>query len=114
MCNPFGKCLCFFRIGGCPIYGLFHRSASLIQREYLIFEHKDPELGCDLVVRSENIHEVLTMVSDHACRIHRECDADSKLKTNLQNSIKTVWCNADGKCYNEPKIEVIPPWGYKS
>ena len=84
------------------------------QREYMLFEHKDPELGCNLLVRSENRDEILRLASDHACRIHHDCETNPELRKTLQNSIKTVWCNEDGDCYDEPKIEVIPPWGYKS
>ena len=86
----------------------------MFQRQYHELNLMDAGINCDFQARSMDDDETLRLAMDHACRDCNICEITPDLRSRLQGSIKTTWCNDEGKCYDEPKIEVIPPWGYLS
>ncbi len=84
----------------------------MAQREFKQLSFRDLGLYCDFLVRSEKEDEVVSMAADHACRVHNICEVTPELESKMHGAMKSLWC--EEKCHNAPKIELIPPLGYKS
>ena len=84
----------------------------MAQREYKQLSCRDAGADYAFMVRSEKEDEAISLASEHACRSHNICEITPDLKTKMQSFVKTVWC--EGSCHDAPRIEVMPPWRYKS
>lgn len=83
----------------------------MAQREYKQLSRRDTGADCDFMVRAEKEDEAIRLASEHACRSHNVCEITPELKSKMQNSLKSVWC--EGSCHDSPGIKVILPWGYR-
>jgi predicted small metal-binding protein len=46
----------------------------MAHREYKQLSCTDTGVGCDFLVGSEKEDEVVSLVTDHACRVHNACE----------------------------------------
>ena len=80
----------------------------MAQREYKQLSCRDLGAECDFLVRSEKEDEVMSLVSEHACRIHNKCEITPELKDKMQVSMKSICC--DGGCYIAPRMTGQSCW----
>jgi predicted small metal-binding protein len=76
---------------------------KMAQKEYRQLSCRDVGADCDFMVRAETADEVMSLAGEHACRSHNVCEVTPELKSKVEGSIKTVWC--DGACHDEPRKE---------
>ena len=74
----------------------------MAQREYKQLSCRDVGGDCDFLVRSEKKEEVMSLIAEHACRVHKNCELPSDLKDRMQASMKSICCQ--GECYPAPKM----------
>jgi len=82
----------------------------MAQREYKQLSCREVGADCDFLVRAETADEVLSFVSEHACRIHHLCEITPESKKRIESLTKSVWC--EGECHSAPILEMhVPAWG---
>ena len=59
-------------------------------REYKQLSCRDFGADCDFLVRAQSEEEVITLATEHACRIHSKCQIPSDL-SKIRGLIKSVW-----------------------
>ncbi len=80
----------------------------MAQREYKQLSCRDAGADCDFLVRSEKEDEVMSLVSEHACRVHNKCEITPEWKDKMQVSMKSMCC--EGECYNAPRMTGQSCW----
>jgi predicted small metal-binding protein len=80
----------------------------MAQREYKQLSCRDLGAECDFLVRSEKGDEVMSLVREHACRIHNRCENTPELKDRMRVSMKTICC--EGGCYQAPRMTGQSCW----
>ncbi len=80
----------------------------MAQKEYKQLSCKDAGADCDFLVRAEKEEEVMSLVSEHACRIHNKCEITPELKGKMQVAMKSMCC--EGECYNAPRMTGQSCW----
>ena len=60
----------------------------MAQREYKLLGCRDLGADCDFLVRAEKEDEVMTLVSEHVCRVHGRCKISPELKDKMQVAMK--------------------------
>ena len=58
-------------------------------KEYKELSCREAGADCDFLVRAETEEEVMSIASEHACKIHGYCDV-SKMKDEIKSFIKDV------------------------
>jgi predicted small metal-binding protein len=51
---------------------------------------RDAGVDCDFLVRAESEEEVMTVASEHACRVHGMCQVTPEFKEKAKSLIRTV------------------------
>jgi predicted small metal-binding protein len=59
-------------------------------REYKQLSCRDFGADCDFLVRAQSEEEVITLATEHACRIHSKCQIPSD-PSKIRGLIKSVW-----------------------
>ena len=59
-------------------------------REYKQLSCRDFGAECDFLVRAESEEEVITLATEHACRIHSKCQIPAD-QSKIRGLIKSVW-----------------------
>jgi len=72
------------------------------QREYKQLACRDLGADCDFLVRAEKDDEVMSVVSEHVCRVHGRCEISPEMKDKMLLSMQSVCCA--GECYEAPRI----------
>ena len=80
----------------------------MAQREYKQLGRRDLGADCDFLIRSENEDELMSLVSEHACRVHARCEITPELKEKMWISMKTVCC--EGEYYDAPRMTGQSCW----
>jgi predicted small metal-binding protein len=80
----------------------------MAQREYKQISCRDLGADCAFLVRAEREDEVMSLVSEHSCRVHGRCEITPELKGQMRVSMKTVCCQ--GECYDAPKMTGQSCW----
>lgn len=70
----------------------------MAQREYKQMSCRDLGTDCHFLVRCEKEDEVMSLVSEHGCRVHNKCVITSELKDKMLVSMKNRCC--EGECYS--------------
>jgi predicted small metal-binding protein len=76
----------------------------MAQKEYRQLSCREAGADCDFLVRAETENEVMSLASEHACRVHNMCEITPEFKSKMQGLTKSVWC--DGECHDEPRREI--------
>lgn len=84
----------------------------MAQREYKQLSCRDAGADCDFLVRSEKEDEVMRLAGEHACGSHNICEITPEIKSKVQSSIKSVWC--EGTCQDAPRREGFFHWRFKA
>jgi predicted small metal-binding protein len=77
------------------------------QKEYRELSCGEAGADCDFLIRAETEEEVMSLASQHACRVHNFCEDTPELKRMMHDSIKKIWC--DGECHSTPELKM--KWG---
>ena len=80
----------------------------MAQREYKQLGCRDLKADCDFLVRSEKEDEVMSLVSEHACRVQGRCGITPEMKDRMPISMKTICCK--GECYDAPRMTGQSGW----
>ena len=80
----------------------------MAQREYQQLSCRNLGADCDFLVRCEKEDEVVSLVSEHACRVHGRCEITPELKDRMRVSMKTI-CRK-GECYDPPRMTGQSCW----
>ena len=80
----------------------------MAQREYKQLGCRDLGADCDFLVRSDREDEVMSLVTEHACRVHGRCEITPELKDRMRVSMKTICC--EGECYDAPRMTGQSCW----
>ena len=85
----------------------------MAQKEYKELGCRDLGADCDFLVRSEKEDEVMTLVSEHVCRVHGRCKITPdkitpELKDKMRVAMKNVCC--EGECYEAPRMTGQSCW----
>ena len=75
---------------------------TMAQREYKQLSCREAGADCDFLVRAEKAEEAISLASEHACRSHNLCEITPELKSKMQSSLRSVWC--EGSCHESPRI----------
>lgn len=67
----------------------------MAQKEYKELSCRDAGADCDFLVRAETADEVLSVVSEHACRVHNVCEITKEEKERMNSLARSVWCRGD-------------------
>jgi len=59
-------------------------------KEYKQLSCRDFGSECDFMVRAQTEDEVINVATEHACRVHSECEVPSDQK-KIKSRIKSVW-----------------------
>jgi predicted small metal-binding protein len=59
-------------------------------KEYKQLSCRDAGADCDFLVRAESEDEIMTVASEHGCRVHGMCQVTPELKDQMKSIIKTV------------------------
>ena len=59
-------------------------------KEYKQLSCRDFGADCDFMVRAQTEEEVISLTTEHACRIHSKCEIPSD-QTDIKRLIKSVW-----------------------
>jgi predicted small metal-binding protein len=82
----------------------------MAQREYKQLSCREAGADCDFLVRAETGDEVMSLASEHACRVHQMCTITPEMMGKMQSLSKSVWC--DKECTSFQKTDIhIPHWG---
>jgi len=76
----------------------------MAQKEYRQLSCREAGADCDFLVRAETEDEVMSLASEHACRVHNMCEMTPEFKSKMQALTKSVWC--DDGCHNTPKNDM--------
>ncbi len=74
----------------------------MAQREYKQLGCRGLGADCDFLVRSDREDEVMSPVTEDACRVHGRCEITPELKDRMRVSMKTICC--EGECYDAPRM----------
>ena len=80
----------------------------MAQREYKQMSCRDLGGDCGFLARSEKEDEVMSLVSEHACRVHNKCEITPELKDKMRVSMKNMCC--EGECYSAPRMTGQSCW----
>jgi len=80
----------------------------MAQREYKQLSCRELGGDCDFLVRAEKEDEVMSLVSEHACRVHGGCEITPELKDKMRASMKSVCCAEE--CYDAPRMTGQSCW----
>ena len=80
----------------------------MAQREYKELSCRNLGTDCGFLVRSEEKDEVMSLVSEHARRVHKKCEITPELKDRMGASMKNMCC--EGECYNAPRMTGQSCW----
>jgi len=73
----------------------------MAQREYKQLSCRDAGVGWDFLVGSEKEDEVVSLIIDHACRVHNICKITPGLEGKMHGSIKSIWCEEECHMHQE-------------
>ncbi len=59
-------------------------------KEYKQLSCRDFGADCDFMVRAESQEEVISLATEHACRVHSKCAVPSD-PSKITTLIKSVW-----------------------
>ena len=62
----------------------------MANREYKQLSCRDFGANCDFMVRAETQEEVISVATEHACRVHSKCEVPSD-RSKITSVIKSVW-----------------------
>jgi predicted small metal-binding protein len=65
------------------------------QKEYRELSCRDTGADCDFLVRAETADEVLSAVSEHACRVHNICEITPEARDRMNSLTRSVWCGGE-------------------
>ncbi len=84
-----------FLIWNCiQILSYAHRSKKggdfMATKEHKQLSCRDFGVDCDFMVRAQTEEEVISLATEHACRIHSKCEIPSD-QSEIKRLIKSVW-----------------------
>ncbi len=62
----------------------------MANEEYKQLNCRDFGADCDFMVRAETQEEVISLATEHACRVHSKCEVPSD-QSKISSLIKSVW-----------------------
>ncbi len=80
----------------------------MAQREYKEMGCQNLGMDCDFLARAEKEEEVMSLVSEHICRVHSACYLTPDFKEKMQGAMKHVCCQ--GGCYDPPRMTGQSCW----
>ncbi len=62
----------------------------MANKEYKELSCRDFGADCDFMVRAETQEEVISVATEHACRVHSKCEVPSD-RSKITSMIRRVW-----------------------
>ena len=67
----------------------------MAQKEYRVLNCRDTGADCDFLVRAETAEEVISLASEHGCRVHNVCVITPEARERMNSSMRSVWCGGE-------------------
>lgn len=67
----------------------------MAKKEYQELSCRDTGADCDFLVRAETAEEVISLTSEHGCRVHHLCEITPEARDRMISMIRSVWCGGD-------------------
>jgi len=85
----------------------------MAQKLYKQLSCRDAGADCDFLVRAETESELISIASEHACRVHKFCEVTPEMKDKMLSATASIWCEG-GACSSAPRTTFYAPqWGRK-
>jgi len=75
------------------------------QKEYRELSCRDTGADCDFMVRAETPEEVISLASEHGCRVHNICEITPEARDQMKSLMRSVWCGGEFVEIQEPQNE---------
>jgi predicted small metal-binding protein len=79
------------------------------QKEYKELRCRDSGYDCDFLVRAGSEEEVISVVSEHACRAHKVCEITPETRDSMRSKARSVLGGGDWANIREEEWRV-PHW----
>jgi predicted small metal-binding protein len=67
----------------------------MAQKAYKELSCRDTGADCDFLVRAETEDEVVSVASEHACRVHNICEITPEERNRMNSMTRSVWCGGE-------------------
>jgi len=64
----------------------------MAKKEYRELSCRDTGADCDFLVRAETPDEIVSAVSEHACRVHNVCEITAESRERMNAMMRSVRC----------------------
>ena len=64
----------------------------MAQKEYKELSCRDSGADCDFLVRAETGEEVISLASEHGCRVHQVCEITPEDRDRMNSFMRSVRC----------------------
>jgi predicted small metal-binding protein len=65
------------------------------KKEYRELNCRDTGADCDFLVRAETAEEVISLASEHGCRVHNICEITPQARDRMNSLMRSVWCGGE-------------------
>jgi len=67
----------------------------MAKKEYRELSCRDTGADCDFLVRAETAEEVISLASEHGCRVHHLCEITPEARDSMNSMMRSVWCGGE-------------------
>jgi predicted small metal-binding protein len=67
----------------------------MAKKEYRELSCRDTGADCDFLVRAETPDEIVSVASEHACRVHNICEITAESRERMNAMTRSVWCGGE-------------------
>jgi predicted small metal-binding protein len=75
--------------------GQERRVKPMAEKEYRELSCRDAGADCDFLVRAETPDEIVSVASEHACRVHNICEIAAESRERMIAMMRRVWCGGE-------------------